>query len=292
MAKQRYVLVGEGDNGISSHDWRKPISDYPALLSIHSECESAGLGFPVDGLSDYLLRQGLIKNRLGHEAAYDLQTLLEALLQERLDVQRTRYDHDMPGASGVYYKAYLDTSRMDQVSAILDAVDEFLLDWQESPSVSSALRGASASLQDSRRTVAQAKESSEQSHLERIQRDQRVWEDELYQQIQSELTRNSLKAFARLHFLVFNGKVLFLDRQGWWHSIKGDPHKVARSLMESGVPLIRVAVKYSNKGWIPHFARTQAEERGLGWFDKTIELDGGSSEVNDLIEKSRDCLDP
>ena len=76
---------------------------------------------------------------------------------------------------------------------------------------------------------------------------------------------------------------------GWWHSIGGDPSKVVEKLERASVPITRVKVKSSSKEWVLHFGRTRPEERGLGWYDPKIQLDGGAVDVEALLVEAQDA---
>ena len=116
------------------------------------------------------------------------------------------------------------------------------------------------------------------------------WEEGLFQEVQQALLSARPSAFARLHFMVFSGRVYFLEKQGWWHSLGGDPLKVVQMLERASISVTKVKVKSSSKDWVPHFGRTRPEERGFGWYDPTIQLDGGSVEVDAFIVEARSAL--
>ena len=283
-------MVGEGDDGISSSEWGQPISNCSVLLSIHSDCESCGYEFPVDELSEFLLDKKLLRKPLSYVVGSDLKKLLEELLGDDLDIHCERYDHNMPGASGVYHRAYLRDDRTAAVESALKIVEEYLDEWQQSSGLASAVKAQEAEAAAKNAKAEEEKRASESHALERQAIAKREWEEGLFQEVQHALLSARSSAFARLHFMVFSGRVYFLEKQGWWHSIGGDPLKVVQMLESANIPVTKVKVKSSSKGWVPHFGRTRPEERGFGWFDPTIQLDGGSVEVDAFIVEARSTL--
>jgi hypothetical protein len=279
MNREGYRLVGDGDDGLSASEWGEPIANCPVLLSIHSDCESCGYEFPVDGLSEFLLEKNVLRQPLSYEVGSDLMQLLEALLGDDLDIHREHYDHNMPGASGVYHHAYLRDERIAAVESALNIVEDYLKEWRQLSGLASAVKAQKD--QTAAKKVKAEEEWCASDHYaqEREALATQEWEDGLVQQIQQSLLWASPSAFARLHFMVFRGRVFFLEKQGWWHSIGGDPLKVLKKLERARVPITRVKVKLSSKEWVPHFGRTRPEERGLGWYDPTIQLDGGRSKL-------------
>ena len=292
MNRDGFILVGEGDDGISRSDWGKPISNCPVLLSIHSDCESCGYEFPVDELSEFLLEKKLLSKPLSYEVSSDLKKLLEELLGDGLDIHRERYDHNMPGASGVYYRAYLRDDRTAAAESALKIVEEYLDEWQQSSGLASAVKAQEAEAAARKAKAEEERRASERHALERQALATQEWEEGLFQEVQQALLSARPRAFARLHFMVFSGRVYFLEKQGWWHSIGGDPLKVVQMLERASIPVTKVKVKSSSKGWVPHFGRTRPEERGFGWYDPTIQLDGGSTEIDDLLVEARSTLKP
>jgi len=287
-----FILVGEGDNGISPSDWGEPISNCPVLLSIHSDCESCGHEFPVDELSNFLLDKELLSKPLSYEVSSDLMLLLEAILGDDLDIHRERYDHNMPGASGVYYRAYIRDDRTAAAESALKIVEEYLDEWQQSSGLASAVKAQEAEAAAKKAKAEEERRAFERHALERQALATQEWEEGLFQEVQQALLSAQPGAFARLHFMVFRGRVYFLEKQGWWHSIGGDPLKVVQMLERASIPVTKVKVKSSSKGWVPHFGRTRPEERGFGWYDSTIQLDGGSTEIDDLLVEARSTLKP
>jgi len=115
------------------------------------------------------------------------------------------------------------------------------------------------------------------------------WEEELFQQIIRYLDNPDKPFFCRLNFLCTDkGKVFVLDtenwwhilsgevspvreRDKWWHTLKGEVSYVRERLEDlNDHPLDLVRVRKSSRGWIPYFARTRSEERGVGWNDKRL----------------------
>jgi hypothetical protein len=292
MNRDGYRLVGEGDDGISPADWGEPISNCSVLLSIHCDCESCGYEFPVDELSEFLLDRELLRKPLSYEVGSDLMQLLEALLGDDLDIHREHYDHNMPGASGVYYHAYLRDERIDAAVSALKMVDDYLYEWRQSSGLASAVKAQEAEAAAKKAKAEEERRASERHALERQALATQEWEEGLFQEVQQALLSARPSAFARLHFMVFSGRVYFLEKQGWWHSLGGDPLRVVQMLERANIPVTKVKVKSSSKGWVPHFGRTRPEERGFGWYDATIQLDGGSLEVDALIVEARKILKP
>jgi hypothetical protein len=282
MNRDGYRLVGEGDDGISSSDWGYPISNCPVLLSIHSDCESCGHKFPADELSEFLSEKKLLSKPLAYEVSSDLMELLEALLGDDLDIHREHYDHNMPEASGVYYHAYLRDERIASAVSTLKVVEDYLDEWRQSSGLASAVKAQEDEAAAKKAKAEEERRASERHALERQALATREWEEGLFQEVQQALLSMRPSAFARLHFMVFRGRVFFLEKQGWWHSISGDPLKVVQMLERASIPVTKVKVKSSSKGWVPHFGRTRPEERGFGWYDPTIQIDGGSVDVDAL----------
>ncbi len=292
MNRDGYRLVGEGNDGISSADWGEPISNCSVLLSIHCDCEACGYEFPVDELSEFLLDKELLRKPLSYEVGSDLKKLLEELLGDGLDIHRERYDHNMPGASGVYYRAYLRDDRTAAAESALKIVEEYLDEWQQSSGLASAVKAQQAEAAAKKAKAEEERRASERHALERQALATQEWEEGLFQEVQQALLSARSSAFARLHFMVFSGRVYFLEKQGWWHSLGGDPLKVVQMLERASIPVTKVKVKSSSKGWVPHFGRTRPEERDFGWYDATIQLDGGSVEADALIAEARNTLEP
>jgi hypothetical protein len=292
MIRDGYRLVGEGDDGISSSEWGEPISNCPVLLSIHSDCESCGYDFPVHELSKFLLDKKLLRKPLSYDVGSDLIELLEALLGDDIDIHCEHYDHNMPGASGVCYHAYLRDERTAAIVSTLRMVEDYLNEWRRSSGLASEVKAQEDETAAKKAKAEEQRRASERHAQEREALATQEWEDGLVQQIQQSLLSAPHSAFARLHFMVFRGRVFFLEKQGWWHSIGGDPLKVVEKLERAGVPITKVKVKSSSKGWVPHFGRTRSEECDFGWYDSTIQLDGGSTEIDAFLFEARQTLKP
>jgi hypothetical protein len=292
MNRDGYRLVGEGDGGISPSDWGQPIANCPGLLSIHDDCESCGYEFPVGDLSEFLLDRNLLRQPLTDEVGSDLIHLLEALLGDDIDIHREHYDHNMPGASGVYYHVYLRGERTGAAESSLKVVEEFIDRWRQLSGLALAVKAQVDEKVAKKARAEGERRASERHALERQSLAAQQWEEELFQQIQQSLLSAPPSAFARLHFMLYRGRVFFLEKQGWWHSIGGDPLRVLEKLDRVGVPVTKVKVRSSSKGWVPHFGRTRPEERGFGWYDPIIQLDGGAVEIDALIVEARSTLKP
>jgi hypothetical protein len=289
MRKNMYTLIGEGDGGVSPLDWAKPVSKCPTLLSIHKNCEAGEFEFPLDAISTFLVRRGFRGRPLAAEAQESLQLFLEEALGDDISVDREHYDHG-PGASGLYYKAFLRTNQLKSVEALLFSLEEFLSLWSEESGLNAALEDLETrALSAATRSQAETREAEQQLLQQRAISSQK-WEDELFRQVCQSVVAGSPKAFARLHFMVFKGQIFVLEMQGWWHSLPGDPLKVARMLSDHGLGVTRVTIRSSSKGWIPYFARKHGEEPGLGWFDPGLEVGPCSSEIDALISEARSTL--
>jgi len=291
MAREGYIRIGEGEGGLSASDWGAPLSGCTALLSLHNECETCGYNFPTGEISELLKRHRLLRKPFSTDAGENLIGFLNSLLGDDIDISREHYDSGMPGASGVYYKVYLRADRMMAVEAMLQVVETYLLEWREESGLSAKLKSREDEALVARAGAEQMRRVAESQSQQRQEDATRKWEEELLQQVLQHIREASPQAFARLHFMVFKGRVFFLEKQGWWHSIKGDPTNVLKRLSECNVPVTKVGISLSTKGWIPHFARTRLEEKGLGWFDKTIQLRTGSAEADILVQEARKTLE-
>jgi len=290
MNRDGFRLVGEGDDGISPSEWGEPISNYPTLLSIHSDCESHGFEFPVGDLSDFLLDRNVLSQPLSNQDTEDLAQLLEALLGDEINIHREHYDQGTPGASGVYYRAYLKLEGIVAVESVLKLVEHHLDQWSKLSGLAAAVKAHEEDRVSKKAKAEEERRLSVYHALEHQALTKRQWEEELFKEIRQSLISSSPRAFARLHFMVFRGRVFFLEKQGWWHSIGGDPLKVLEMLERSNVPITKVKIKFSSKGRIPHFGRSRPEERGLGRNDCAIQLDGGSVADDALIVDARNTL--
>lgn len=98
------------------------------------------------------------------------------------------------------------------------------------------------------------------------------WEEEFFQQIVEYLSDPDEPFFCRLHFLCTDkGKVYFLDKENWWHTLIGEASNIRNRLQNSSdhhVDIVRV--RDSSRGWIAYFARSREEERGVGWNDRRL----------------------
>jgi len=103
-----------------------------------------------------------------------------------------------------------------------------------------------------------------------------AWEAALRDEIRARLAQCAAAAdappFARFNFLVHAGRVFFIDTAGWWHSVPGDAHKVARRLRAEGVRVASVRLLHSDAKYTPYFGRKRDEEKHRGWNDPTIFL--------------------
>ncbi len=98
------------------------------------------------------------------------------------------------------------------------------------------------------------------------------WEEDFYRQIVSYLGKPEEAFFCRLNFLCTDqGKVYFINIKGWWHSVCGDTFNILQRLQRKDGQLVEIVeAKNSSRGWIPYFARSREEERGVGWHDKKL----------------------
>jgi hypothetical protein len=289
MKKAKYTLIGEGDGGVSLSDWAAPMSNCPTLLSIHDNCEAGEFEFPLNAVSAFLVQRGFRRKPLAAEAQENLQLFLEEALGDDISVAREHYDHG-PGASGLYYKVFLRTKQLKSVEALLFSLEEFLILWSEGSGLNTALNDLEMrAFSAASRLQAETREA-EQQLLQQQAISTQKWEDELLRQVCQSVVDETPNAFARLHFMVFKGRIFVLEKEGWWHTLRGNPLKVARLISDLGLGVTRVTIRSSSRGWIPYFARKHEEEPGLGWFDSGLEVDPCSSEIDALISEARSTL--
>jgi hypothetical protein len=115
------------------------------------------------------------------------------------------------------------------------------------------------------------------------------WEEGLYQEIVQYLDNPGEPFFCRFHFLCTQrGKIYVLDRNKWWHSIGGEASKVQKRLLrQKSFHPDRVNVQKSTRGWIPYFARTRSEERGIGWNEKDLVINAGDKNLQRRARKAQ-----
>lgn len=270
MNKKRMRLVGEGDDQIS--DWVSPISDYHRILDVSDLCAESDEAFPLSELNNALKKFGKPYKTISVSDLDDLTSFLESLLAPYFDVTNSSWGGDSPGHSGVFVSAYLQLGHTKELRKILQATDDFIGKWAESSGLDAAIKAAKAKHASDLIAEASKKAAESRKYQQEKQDEQRLWEDNIFNEVLAAVHRKSSGAFCRFNFLVHNDIVFYLNR-GWWHSTKGSISSVAEQLEGTeNVTLVRCDVKKTQKGWIPYFGRSREEERSVGWRENGIEV--------------------
>ena len=118
---------------------------------------------------------------------------------------------------------------------------------------------------------------------------QAQWEKEFFQQITQYLNKPDGPYFCRLHFLCTNKqKIYVLDKEGWWHTLSGNVGNVRKRLQSEGDHHVEVVqVRNSSRGWIAYFARSSAEEPGVGWNDRGLVVVSEDKNLQRRVRKAQ-----
>jgi hypothetical protein len=276
--REEWICIGEGDDVISGDDWGAPVATYTDLLSLHVDCESFAVDLPLDELSAYLEANG--DSPTFDQSAFDsTEEFLAQLLGSFARLEHERWDAGQPGGSGVVVRFYIDQRAISQIRSILDRAEEYVRSWKEASGLAETISSYQSAKQfevEERLVAADAEKVDADA---RRQADAEAWEQQLLQDVLSAAQDENAGPYVRLNFLVANRTVFFID-SGWWHSLKGDPRNVARSLEQNGLKIVRCKVLGTQKGWVPYFARTVPEQNGFGWDDESISLEATPIEFN------------
>ena len=279
-----WICIGEGDDVISGGDWGAPVASYTDLIYLHCHCESFDFDLPLDELSANLQSGG--GGPIFDQLAFNTtEEFLTQLLGPYARLEHERWDGDQPGCSGFIVRFYVDQRALTQICSILDRAQEYIRSWKEASGLAEAIsnfENAKRLEEQEKRVVADAKKANAEAQR---QADVDAWEQQLLNDVLAATYDQNAKPYARLNFLVANGSVFFIESR-WWHSLKGDPTKVAKSLETSGTIVVRCKVLGTSKGWIPYFARTAPEQSGLGWDDETLTLEASNIELNPAMRSA------
>ncbi len=274
----QWVCVGEGDDVISPDEWRSPVADYKHLLDLHNNGESFDFSLPLEELSVHLKSYGF--STVFEQDGFDsTEGFLTQLLFPHGRLEHEPWDSDSPGCSGVMVRFYIDRQALSQICGVLDRAEEFIKRWENESGLAEAIRDYKNTQCISAEANRTSAENAKVDRERQEQADAEAWEHQLLMDVISAIQNRDVQPYSRLNFLVANCTVFFIDN-GWWHSLKGDPRNTALLLEASGTKIVRCKVLKSDKSWIPYFARTASEQKGLGWNDETLLLEAVQKEFN------------
>lgn len=274
----QWLCVGEGNDVISYDEWCSPVADYKHVLALHNNGESFDFSLPLEELSAHLKLYGF-STVFDQDGLSSTEGFLTQLVAPHGRLEQESWDSDSPGCSGVTVSFYIDRQALSHVCGVLDRADKFIERWENESGLAEAIRNYENTKCISAEANRTSAENAKVDWQRQKQADAAAWEHQLLVDVISAIQNKVVQPYSRLNFLVANNTVFFIDN-GWWHSLKGDPRNTALLLEDMGTKLVRCKVLKSDKSWIPHFARTANEQKGLGWNDETLLLETVQKELN------------
>jgi hypothetical protein len=286
----RSCIVGQGDDRIPHDAWDVPISNYKELIEIYMMGKNGGFHLPLDEITSVLKKKGYYGGALSSRSLDGLEFFLTELLSPYFDVTGEHWDSNAPGASGIYKRAVLTLGNLRLVNRRLCMAQAVLIKWHKDSGLPPVKKKAII-LTATKSEIRGDKEKLEGLVSTELSDRARAWEESIANEIIAHVESQAETAFIRFHFLSYRQRVFFIQKTGWFHSIPGDELNIAELISSKGIDLIPVEIIASARGWVPYFARNQAEEGRLGWNEESIKIKAISEDdvanLHDAIQAVR-----
>ena len=286
----RSCIVGQGDDRIRHDGWDVPVSNYKDLIEIYTMAESRGCKLPIDQITFALTSVGCYEGSLSSRSIGGLEFFLTEILSPYFDVTCEPWDANAPGASGVYKKAILTLGHLRLVNRRLSIAQAVLIKWHEASGLPPIKKKASVLAETQLVTRSEEIKLEGLASTELVDRAQ-AWEASIANEIIAHVVSKVETPLIRFHFLSYHQRVFFIQKTGWFHAIHGDEIQIGKIVASKGIDIVPVEIIASARGWVPYFARNQAEQRRLGWNEETIQLkaisEDDAANLHDAIQAVR-----